>query len=446
MTDYSITIDSIPVIPLRDSLPRLHTPLTSHNLNGHNQNGHHSIASSNINIIDKQIYPTHSQWIDSPINSPSPVKMSVTVTEEAKVEPKFETPVRSKFQLYITPITDGKNKFDEKIDLVKEPKEQKTKEITKNVSSIDILFAMINNLTGKDKLAKVGQYLLRLLLYHANQCKEYLSDDTINIRIIDGRYNDRSKKLNLLKNFLKHPFDFAKIVVILFCSRFNDRFKGMVNGLSTYRQFLRFGKTPFRIRDLYHKIERVKKSGNFNELLTRKFLGEVIGFYYGINDECLLMFKLGILTNKKVRKVVGRHESLAWYYDSILGIYNAIDNINSLSQKEMDLKIQIQVKNKARSLSKQILGNRNESNNILINYYNENSSNGDSKELEEIKFKKVNAYIDLYKWISDFIFDSYTVFNWRLPFDTFQIWFGISAASLSTYKIYRETKRKMIGV
>ncbi|CAH6720064.1 peroxisomal membrane protein Pex25p [[Candida] jaroonii] len=441
MTDYSITIDSIPVIPLRDSLPRLHTPLTN------NLHSIHSVTPNKYHSIDKQIYPTHSQWIDSPINSPSPVKMSVTVTEESKVEPKFETPVRSKFQSYITPITDGKNKFDEKIDLVKEQKPKDIKEVKEiaNVSSIDILFAMINNLTGKDKLAKVGQYLLRLLLYHANQTKEYLSDDSINIDIINGRYNDRTKKLNLLRNFIKHPFDFAKIVVILFCSRFNDRFKGMVNGLSTYRQFLRFGKTPFRIRDLYHKMQKVQKSGNFNELLTRKFLGELIGFYYGINDECLLMFKLGILTNKSVRKVVGRHESLAWYYDSILGIYNAVDNINKLSQKEMDLNIQIQVKNKARSLSKQILGHRNESNNILINYYNENSSNGDSKELEEIKFKKMNAYLDLYKWISDFIFDSYTVFNWRLPFDTFQIWFGISAASLSTYKIYRETRRKMIG-
>lgn len=393
------------------------------------------------------VHTLHSEWIDSynntPIPSPQKDTMSTTATQE-----KFETPVKAKLTAYMTPDT-SENKvnvirIDEKLlrDSTVSPIE---KEVVKNVSPIDIIFSMINTIVGKDKLSKVGQYLLRLLIYHANQTRNFLSDDHINIQTIDKRYNDRTKRLDLIRNFLKHPMDFARIVMILFCSRFSKRFQGMVNGISTYRQFLRFGKTPFRVRDISFKINNAIKKNQYDKLFTRSFLGEIIGFYYGINDECLLLFKLGILTNKNLRKVVGRHESLAWYYDSILGIYNAIENINSLSQQEMDLKIQIQVKTKAKSLSKQILGlnNKNTGDATLLTYLNENSNGGDLKKLKDIEFKKFNAYLDFCKWISDFIFDSYTVFHWKLPFDTLQIWFGLSAAMLSSWKIFRDTKRKL---
>lgn len=369
--------------------------------------------------------------------------MSSTVTQE-----KFETPVKTKLTAYMTPDT-SENKvnvirIDEKLlrDSSVSPIE---KEVIKKVSPIDILFSMINTIVGKDKLAKVGQYLLRLLIYHANQTKDYLSDDHINVDVIDKRYNDRSKKHDLIRNFLKHPMDFARIVIILFCSRFSKRFQGMVNGLSTYRQFLRFGKTPFRVRAISLKLSSAVKTNQYENILNRNFLGDMIGLYYGITDECLLLFKLGILTNKNLRKVAGRHEALSWYYDTLLGIFNAVENINALSQQEMDLKIQIQVKSKAKSLSKQILGlnNKNTGDSTLLTYLNENSNGSDMKKLKELQFKKFNAYLDFYKWMSDLIFDSYTVFHWKLPFDTFQIWFGLSAAMLSSWKIFRETKRKL---
>lgn len=423
------------------------------------------------------IHTLHSEWVDSPnssvdnspISSPlpssrhiphqSPGKMSVTMTQD-----KYETPIKVKPGTYITPVSDNRItslKIDEKTlsrSSSVSPLNEKSKkpEVEKLAPSpakiLDIFWSMLNNITGKDKLAKVGQYLLRLLIYHADQAKDYLSDESINISIINGRYNDKSKQLNLLRNFLKHPFDFARVVVILVCSKFSTRFNGVVSGLSMYRQFLRFGKTPFRVRDLYHKISTsvdtsIKTQKLDESLLNRKTLGEVIGLYYGFNDECLLLFKLGVLNNPTFKTFAGRHESLAWYYDSILGIITALENINKFSQEEMDLKIQIQVKHKARTLSKQILNLKSSpDNSSLIDYLNENSSsnNSDNNALKDIQFKKFNAYLDLYKWISDFIFDSYTVFNMKLPFNTLQIWFGLIASSLSTFKIFRETKKKMI--
>lgn len=407
-------------------------------------------TTKNISPFPHRIYPLvhtlHSEWIDSPINSPSnsPSKMS-TITESKRYEPKYETPKTNKFKAYITPES------NKTTNVVLNEKLTRSSSMTpvevpvpKHVPVMDILWSMINNITGKDKMSKTGQYLLRLLIHHAKQSRDYLSDDVINISTIDKRYNDRSKRLNLIRNFLNHPMDFARIVVILLCSRFVKRFQGMVNGIGMYRQFLRFGKTPFRVKDLYYKFTKAIKDDQIEkQIFTKKTLGELIGLYYGFNDECLLLFKLGILTNKSFRKFAGRHESLAWYYDSILGIYNALQNINSLSQQEMEMKIQIQVKNKAKALSKQILNLK--SDDSLFEYLKDNSSNQnqDMISLQEIQFKKTNAYLDLYKWLSDFIFDSYTVFNMKLPFKTFQIWFGLIAASLSTCKIYRETQKKL---
>lgn len=445
------------------------------------------------------IHTLHSEWVDSPNssvnNSPiegSPInhihnrtspysKMpSATATTTATVShDKYETPIKSKPAPYITPVTDNRInaiKLDEKSisrsasaspltdkhssgklsskssSVEKLMKDVSTPSASSSVKAMDIFWTMLNNITGKDKMAKVGQYLLRLLIYHADQAKTYLSDESININVIDSRYNDKSRQLDLLRNFIKHPFDFARIVVLLVCAKFSDRFAGMVSGISTYRQYLRFGKTPFRVRDLYNKIDKSVSTSINNKrldvsLLNRKTLGEVIGLYYGFNDECSLLFKLGLLRNASFKKFVTRHEALAWYYDSILGIYNALDNINKLSHEEMELKIQIQVKHKARTLSKQILNLKaNSDNTSLINYLNENSTSNksDITNLKDIQFKKFNAYLDLYKWLSDFIFDSYTVFRMKLPFNTLQIWFGLIASSLSTFKIYRDTKKSLI--
>ncbi|EDK39073.2 hypothetical protein PGUG_03171 [Meyerozyma guilliermondii ATCC 6260] len=107
---------------------------------------------------------------------------------------------------------------------------------------MDVLWGMLNTIVGKDKMAKVGQYTLRLLLYHASKSQEYLSDESINIDVINHRYYDRTAKLSLLQNFLKHPANFSRIVIILFCSIFSSRLTPLVGGLAMYRQFLRFGK------------------------------------------------------------------------------------------------------------------------------------------------------------------------------------------------------------
>lgn len=396
------------------------------------------------------IHTYNSEWIDSRDNSPSKVNNNigmtgtqVFVTSDSTSRQKYDTPI--KFKASIPSVNDSNTSsinqsINQPINMTSVS--SKNDEANHNVTAWEVLFSMINTVLGKDKFAKLGQYSLRLLIFHAKKTQKYLSDDNININVINKRYNRVDKKLNLFLNFLKHPQDFMKIILILLSSVILLRLAGMVQGLSTYRQFLRFGKSPFRLRNLIVKLKKEydnRKTFNMSNVCNRALLGEIFGLYYSINDEASLLFKLKFFTNKDIRKFVARHESLAWYYDSFLGLYNSLEKLQDFKQQEMDLKIQVQVKNKARHLSKQILGGT-----AYHTFDTNENDKEDLKLLKDIQFKKNNAYLDIYKWLSDIIFNSYTVFDMALPFETLQIWMGISAAALSTVKIYRETKKRLI--
>lgn len=327
------------------------------------------------------------------------------------------------------------------------PPEAKT---TKAVHSADVLWAMVNDITGKDKLAKFGQYTLRLLLHHSAQTQTYLSDDVVNIKLINKTYKETGKIFDLIVNFLQNPRAFARVLVILVCSVFKLRFEATVPALGMYRQFLRFGKSPFRIRALFNKVRESSYRDPItntwkisDKLFSNATLGEVVSLYYSLNDEGLLLYKLKFLRNPTLRKFVGRHESYAWYCDSWLALYNAWNNLNRLSQKEIDVKIQIQVKKRARAISKQLLGGTAlYSSDLSVSSLEEDSK--DAQTLKEIQFRKTNATLDIYKTISDIVFNSYTVFSIPLHFPTIQIWMGISASLLSSIKLFREKKRLMV--
>lgn len=383
--------------------------------------------------------PIHynQEWIDSP----SPLKMLATTL--TRQQHQVTTPLKQlpAFTAYITPELDRTDKAMNVFNM-QEPPSSPEPELSppKQVLNWDVWWKILNTILGKDKLAKFGQYLLRLVLYHAHTTQTYLSDATMNIDIINSRYNDLSKKLDLLKNFIKHPQNFMLIVLIFVSDRFILRFSGFVGGLLMYRQFLRFGKTPFRIRDIMEEVQTAFRKQDLSMIYNLKFLDEVIALYYGIFDEMMLLFKLRFYTSKRIQGYAARHELLAWYYMTILALYNTYHKLSSLSQREMDLKVQIEVKRKARQLLKRLLGSGGH---LLTGIRTEAVLEADLTQLDEIQFNKNNAWLDVYKNIADLVFNTYTVFSLPLPFPTIQIWMGLAALGLSTVKIYRETKRKM---
>lgn len=314
----------------------------------------------------------------------------------------------------------------------------------RQVAPIDVFWAMVNDITGKDKLAKFGQYSLRLVLYHLKQAEAYLSDEKLNMRLIGKTYHGLAKILDLVVNFLRNPRAFARVLLILVCSTLTLRLSAIAPALGSYRQLLRFGKSPFRIVALFKKIRQHtyldKATGAYRilkKLFTKSTLGELIALYYSFNDDLGLLFRLKFLRNKTWKGLATRHEAYAWYCDSWLAMYNAWADLQDLSRQEMDLEIQIRVKERARAISKELLGG------TVLQSTSLDDETNDRHMLNEIKFKKSNAVLDIYKTLSDIIFNTYTVFNVDLHFATVQIWMGISASFLSSVKLYRQ-KRKML--
>lgn len=313
------------------------------------------------------------------------------------------------------------------------------------VSPYDVLWAMLNTVLGKDKLAKFGQFTLRLVLLYVGDLETALSTDKINAKTLNGSYSKSSEKLALLGKFLRHPRTMIRIVVLLACNIIQAKLAGLGQGLGAFRHFLRFGKSPFKMRDLVLKVcACVVIKGrsdslvevDYATLMNRKTLGEIFGLYYNISDETSLLYRVGLLLNPTVRKLASRHEALAWYYDTWLGLYNACEKYSNLQKQEVELEIQIQVKGKSRMFSRQLLSS---SQSLDVRW----CSPEDELRRKEIRFAMTNTRLDILKNISDIVFNLYTVFHLKLPFRTLQIWMGISASFFSSVKIYRETKLKL---
>lgn len=363
---------------------------------------------------------------DAPLDSP--LKLRMAVATQAETPPK-----RPRVQL-VTPSRASAAKAD--------PAAPTPPPGAAHVRAMDVLWAMLNDVTGKDKMAKLGQYTLRLVLHHAQRLQAYLSDDTVNIRAISRTYASPQKVLELVVSFAQRPREFARVLGILVCLVMQLRLAALVPALGLYRQLLRFGKTPFRVRSLAATVRAnmyiEPRSGAWRvseRLWSGATLGEATALYYAVNDELLLLHKLGVLTNKRWHRIAVRHVDYAWYCELWLALYNTYAALRRLAQQEMDVRIQIQVKRRARTLLKQLLGASS-----LLALLDDDA---DAHALRDIRFSVTNAHLDVYKTLLDIVFNSYTVFRAPLHFDTVQIWMGISASLLSSIKLYREKRRAM---
>lgn len=315
--------------------------------------------------------------------------------------------------------------------------------IKKKVKSMDVFWAMINDVTGKDKLAKFGQYSFRLLLHHAKKTQTYLSNDEVNIGSISRTCTGNKRILSLLMNFLHDPRSFFRFVGVLMCSVFISRCSALVPALGTFRQILRFGKSPFLVRSLWLKMKEnvyydaMNKQWRLREsLFSKSTLEKIIPLYYSLNDETVLLFKLKFYKNETLKAIAGRHEAYAWYCDSWLALFNSFNQLQKLTQQEIETSILIQVKKRSWVISKQILGPSSFQMSSMVC----EDDDKDTHALNDIKSSITNTKLDILKAISDIICNSYTVFNTPLHFDTVQIWTGLSAALLSSIKIFREKR------
>lgn len=368
--------------------------------------------------------------------------------------------------------------------------EQIISSVTKNkkkVTNVDVLFKVFDLLAGKDKLGKVIQYGLRILMYYVINLKNsnYLRN-LENESVL--RYNNNNKGLNIILNLINN----SKFFLLILLNQFEKRSTGLISALSVYRQLLRAGKTPLKVIRLFNKskftlsklINNSYKQKDSNILtssintiskdwINESTFNDLTSLYYSWFDESLLAYKLGILSNPKYRKISSDHEAIAWYILIINGLRKEYNKLNQLNIKENQIKINYQVKKRAKALMYSMQNsNGNSSGNLVLqspisspsklnNYYqyqspsirskspngqsvisNTNGNNNIDKELEEIYKEKYMVQLELFKLSCDFIFDTISVFDIKVS-QPFHLIFGFGAGFTSLSKIWMDVKENL---
>ncbi|ODV97078.1 hypothetical protein PACTADRAFT_1661 [Pachysolen tannophilus NRRL Y-2460] len=324
--------------------------------------------------------------------------------------------------------------------------------VSKETTSwIDIWLRILSRLDGKDKTAKVLLYSLRIVLIYASKFLQKQSKDNLSI-ILD--------KPNLRLLFLS-PNLFLKFLSNFYITRFS----GVISGLSIYRQLLRFGKTPLRFLKIFSNLKNDLIYTNqygfklglqkiyenwFNE--TR--FGEIIDFYYGLTDETLLLFKLGLLTDPKLRKFMGRHECISWYYDIILSLKKNLVKISNLNEKEASIKLNQQIKLRAKQMLNNLRAAHNANSSISINSSPLRSSPSRNREiitttapeleLQLIQKEKIIILADIARLSFDFCFDTIDVFHLdhKVPKPLYYM-FGVLSGTSALFKVYLGAKDEL---
>ncbi|KAH3671642.1 hypothetical protein OGAPHI_000347 [Ogataea philodendri] len=318
-------------------------------------------------------------------------------------------------------------------------------------STVDLWVKVMSLLAGKDKVGKCIQYGLRILILYSIRTRKTQLFNNLKLTQLD--FNEKTS--SVLAQLVKRP----DLLVILFLGQLESKSVGLTKVLSIYRQMLRAGTVPMKVIKLFSRVfdtlsllqSREKASVKLikvkEDWFNYKSLGEVMALYYAWFDETLLAFKVGILDEKKMpayRKFAGKHEAIAWYCTIVLGLRTQFEKLSQLSNKENSLKINYQVKQRAKRLVSTIkpeqspisfVGSPDLSESMQLAQY--------SNELKAISEEKYMVQLEVLKLLCDLAYDSVVVFKLKID-EPFHLMFGFGAAFISLSKIWRTEKRKMV--
>ncbi|QPG74747.1 hypothetical protein FOA43_002080 [Brettanomyces nanus] len=268
------------------------------------------------------------------------------------------------------------------------------------VAPIDHLNHCLNTIVGKDKSSKIIIYLLRLLT---------------------------SLPTSFSSPLLRQLF---------------LRSQGIIKGLGLYRQILRSLGVPFHLVRLTRMIRSsaiiVNNSKLGTPIRTKQLLNywfnwDVItylsSFYYAWADESLLLYNLGVLQNHELshyHKLCSKHELLAWFAITVVGLRNDFAKYDDLLNRENAIKINFQVKERAHRLLSLSSGSPSTITKFATAY---------SSQLAEISKEKRILMVDIVRLSSDLIYDSVYVFH-RPMYQPLHLSLGLASGILGFYKLW----------
>lgn len=206
---------------------------------------------------------------------------------------------------------------------------QTTNKFTPLVKKLDVLKYIISTMAGKDKLAKVIKCII----------------DLIRLRLLSAPSSTNIKNVILLAKPLVYLTNLIRSIITLPSANWVSQQLGI------FRYALRFGGTPFRIinmaKTLSHQYEKngfdIKQWNQF--LLKDETLQDGIDLYYGIFDELNFLYKLKLLSNKRLLPTVVKHEAISWEYDILLGLKKNYNLLQENKKKQIELSVKLQTQN-----------------------------------------------------------------------------------------------------
>lgn len=230
--------------------------------------------------------------------------------------------------------------------------------VVKVPTSMQIWAACLDDLTGKDKLAKMVQYALRMLGAVDNMRTGGNGTQLVQLSTAVGVLGS----CNRLGDSL-----------LIIISRLVKKLSGFLNALSAYRQLLRAGTLPFRFHRLISQLKksfeiltsnkgdyavRMNKVTNF--WISWDMLSQLINLQYALADETILAFKLNLIDNvqyKGLLDIAEDHEVWSWFVMIILGLRKDLQRWNDLSKQEGQLLLNEKVKSQTQRIVQQMKSN-----------------------------------------------------------------------------------------
>lgn len=331
----------------------------------------------------------------------------------------------------------------------------------KKPSNFEIFNACINDLTGKDKIAKSIQYLLRLLT---------------SVNEIHGLGNPKVSR-SMKSEFLLSSTDIVPSIktgspllsktnrlLLILLAFLVKRFSSFLNGVSVFRHLLRFGSLPLRFYKFFNHLKHtlktlmdnsdtttpIKLQKILNYWTSKDMLSQILNFWYALSDELLLIFRFNLLLRNKDSTFNNRlfawaedHELYSWLGLILFGLNNDFNNFINLREQESKIKLNQKVKSRTKKIVNDLKNKnkiqRGESPSDLFGSDNDQNEMEEllkiDKEITRIKINSVRLFCDL-------IFDSKYVFNINM-YKPLHISFGFISGLLGLYNVWRQQRDRL---
>lgn len=324
----------------------------------------------------------------------------------------------------------------------------------RQVSGFEVFNACVNDLTGKDKLAKTIQYGIRTVaaIHEVNglgnpRVAKHLGMDTngnivrpvLNeqklievVESVDSNDNNETKFNSIstiITLFSKILNKYAKIMsqksihrgFVIIIAYITNKLSSLLQGLNIYRHLLRAGTIPFRIWKFSNHIKwslkilldrtsldgpAVKMETVIKYWTSKDLISQMINFWYAISDEILLLYRFKFLLNgnsngkdsfsNSLFQFAEDHELYSWMGSILLGLNNDWNKWILLKDKESKIILNKKVKARTRRIVSDI--KKNNSNEITTTTKRNESPDFDKYDNEdtEIAGEEEMYYDEMY--------------------------------------------------